>query len=146
MNVKRYCDLWRIAAAAIFALAFSACASFPLDTDEATAKAEIAALQDAWVAAEIAGDAAALRALMDERMITVLSSGETLDREGYIDWIINIDVEPFTAEFDRIDIHGDTAVIISHIGAHTKISWVAIKKDERWLGVTQTFTRMKEAA
>lgn len=131
----------RLTAFACLAFALIACAPVGGDRDETSARAEIAALQDAWVAAEIAGDAAALRSLMDERMVTVLSSGETLDREGYIDWIVNMDIKPFTAEIDRIDFHGDAAVIISHFGERTKIAWTAVKKDGRWLGVSQAFAK-----
>lgn len=145
MSHVRKIGVLRWAAGALLALALGACAPADRGLDEATAKEELAAFQDAWVAAEIAGDADALRALMDERMVTVLSSGETLDRESYIDWIVNMDVKPFTAVFDQIDFHGDTAILFSHIGANTKISWVAIKKDGRWQGVTQTFTKMQVA-
>ena len=148
MNVKHICKPgWRpMAASVLLALALTACASFNGDADEAAAKAELIALQDAWVAAEIAGDAEALRALMDERMLTTYASGETVDREGYIDWIVNLDVKPFVVELDRIELHGDTAVMISHIvDGRTKISWVAMRKNGRWLGVEQTFTRMEDA-
>jgi len=142
---ERKTGFLRWAAGAFVAFALGACALADRGFDEATAKEELTALQNAWVAAEIASDADALRALTDERMVTVLSSGKTLDREGYIDWIVNTDVKPFTVEFDRIDLHGDTAVMLSHIGEHTKISWVAVKKDGRWRGVTQTFTKMPAA-
>lgn len=141
---KRVCLRWT--AFAFLALFISACAPAPDQTDDAVEKAELAALQDAWVAAEIAGDADALRAMTDERMLTTFASGETIDREGYIDFIVNADIKPFTIEFETVELHGDVAVMVSRIvGSRTKISWVAVKKNGRWLGVEQTFARVESA-
>lgn len=131
------------ALAALLMLIVSACATVTPDYDEAAAKAELIALQDTWVAAEIAGDAETLRSLMDERFLSTSSSGETTGREGYIDWITSFKVNPFTAELDQIELHGDTAILISHIGEHTRLTWVAMRKNGRWVGIEQTFLQMK---
>jgi len=134
---------WSLAFSALLTLMLSACATVTQDYDESAAKADLIALQDTWVTAEIAGDAETLRSLMDERFLSTSSSGETTGREGYIDWITSFDVSPFTAELDQIELHGDTAILISHIGKHTKLTWVAMRKNGRWVGIEQTFLRMK---
>ena len=107
-----------------------------------TARAELIALQDTWVAAEIAGDAETLRSLMDDRFLSTSSSGETTGREECIAWITSFDVSPFKADLDRIELHGDTAILVTRINERTKITWVAMRKNGRWIGVEQTLMQM----
>lgn len=109
------------------------------------AKAEILALQDKWVAAEIAGDAKALKDILDKRFVHTFASGKTVDRKGYIDYITELEIGPFTVEVDRIILHGDTAVVIDELGS-TKITWIAVRKSKGWRAISQTFTRIKSEA
>lgn len=105
--------------------------------------AALLALQDAWVAAEIAGDAATLARITDPRMLSTFASGKTIDRDAYIDWIVNTDVAPFSIVADDIIIDGDTAVVVSRIGDKTKIVWTAIKRDGVWRGLAQSFSKIE---
>jgi hypothetical protein len=145
MNIKRnFRPGWRrVAAPVLLALALTACASFNGDADEAAAKAELIVLQDAWVAAEIAGDAATLARITDPRMLSTFSSGKTIDRDAYIDWIVNAEIAPFSIVAEDIIIDGDTAVVVSRIGDTTKIVWTAIKRDGAWRGLAQTFLKIE---
>jgi hypothetical protein len=142
MASERVRTRWLWAAPALLSLALAGCASVGGQIDDATARAELTAFQDTWVAAEIAGDADTLRSLMDERFLSTDSKGETSSREEYIDWITGFEVNPFTAELNRIELHGDTAILISTIGEHTKLTWVAQRRDGRWVGLEQTFMRL----
>ena len=130
---------------ALVALVLSACASIDPRLEEPTAKAELITFQDTWVEAEIQGDAETLRSLMDERFLSTSSSGETTGREEYIDWITSLDVWPFTADLVQVELHGDTAILVTLIGGSTKITWVAQRRNGRWIGLEQTFMHVKES-
>lgn len=143
-NPKRTHDCWKWVLPALLALVLNACVSTIRQSNSETAKAELKALQDIWVRAEIAGDAKMLMSFMDERFLSTFSNGKTVDRKGYVDWIVNGHVKPFTADLDRVELHGDTAVVISLVG-RTKITWIAVRKRDRWLVVAQTFTKMAAA-
>ncbi|MCB2098377.1 MAG: cupin domain-containing protein [Parvularculaceae bacterium] len=111
-------------------------------SNEADAAA-LVALQDAWVAAEISGDAAALARITDPRMLSMFSSGKMIGRDAYIDWIVNAEIAPFTIIAEEIIIDGDTAVVVSQIGDRTRLVWTAIKRGGEWRGLAQTFSTIE---
>lgn len=113
--------------------------------DRTPEQSELIALSDAWIAAEVGHDEAALERILDERFLsTFASSGRTVARSAYIAWILGNEIEPFTVETEAVEIHGDTALVISTAGS-TKFTWIAVRKQGRWVVVSQTFSRIAEA-
>jgi len=107
-------------------------------------QSELISLSDAWIAAEVGHDKAALERILDERFLsTFASSGKTVDRSGYIAWILERKIEPFTVVNEVVNIHGDAAVVISTAGS-TKFTWIAVRKSGRWVVISQTFSRIAE--
>lgn len=105
--------------------------------------AELVALSDAWIAAEVNQDRAALERLLDERFRATLASGKTVDRTAFIERILKSKVEPFEVSNDVIEIHGETALVIATLlGSTTKFTWVAVRKDGRWRVISETFSKM----
>jgi hypothetical protein len=131
-------------AAMLMALAIGGCAHLDPAPDargDDVSRAELMALQEAWIAAEVAGDGAALEGMMDERFLHTFASGATVGRSGYIDWITGLDIEPFTLVTESIELHGDTAVVIDRNG-NSKITWIAVRRGDRWVAISQTFSRI----
>jgi len=107
-------------------------------------QSELIALSDAWIAAEVGHDKAALERILDERFLaTFASSGRTVDRSVYIEWILQSQLDPFTVENEVVNLHGNTALVISTEGT-TKFTWVAVKKDGRWVVISETFSKIAE--
>lgn len=106
-------------------------------------ESELVALSDAWIDAEVHHDKAALEQLLDERFLATFASGATVDRAKFIDVIMSTEIKPFEVVNDVVNIHGDTAVVISTSKNQTsKFTWVAIRKEGRWRVVSETFTRL----
>lgn len=115
------------------------------DADWSAGQSELISLSDAWIAAEVGHDKAALERILDERFLaTFASSGKTIDRSGYIAWIMESQIDPFTVVNEVVDIHGDTALVISTEGT-TKFTWVAVKKGGQWVVISETFSKITEA-
>ena len=107
-------------------------------------QAELISLSDAWIAAEVGHDKAALERILDERFLaTFASSGKTIDRSSYIAWIMQNDIDPFTVVNEVVNVHGETALVISTEGT-TKFTWVAVKKGAQWVVISETFSRLTE--
>jgi hypothetical protein len=105
---------------------------------------QLIALSDAWIAAEVGHDKAALERILDERFLaTFASSGKTIDRAAYIAWIMQTPIDPFAVTNGVVNLHGDTALVISTEGA-TKFTWVAVKKDGKWVVISETFSKISE--
>lgn len=112
------------------------------DTDE---RAELIALDDAWVQAEVQHDQAALERILDERFLATFASGKTIDRTTYIDWIMKSDIKPFQVNHEVIQIHGDAALIIDgSTDGKIKFTWIAVKKNGQWRVISETFTKVTE--
>lgn len=107
-------------------------------------RAELTALVDAWIEAEVQDDRSALENILHEDFLSTFASGQTLDRAAYIDVIVGLDIPPFTVRNESIRQHGDTAVVIdvSEDGT-TKFTWIAVKIDGNWQVISQTFSRVK---
>jgi hypothetical protein len=105
-------------------------------------QSELVSLSDAWITAEVGHDKAALERILDERFLaTFASSGKTVDRSAYIAWIMQMQIDPFTVVNEVVNIHGNTALVISTEGA-TKFTWVAVKKDGQWVVISETFSKI----
>ena len=57
---------------------------------------------------------------------------------------MSLDLEPFSVTNEAIRMHGDTAVVIdvSDDGL-TKFTWIAMRQDNRWRVIAQTFSRVE---
>lgn len=108
------------------------------------AVAELIALDDAWMEAEVHGDKAALERILHEDFLTTYPSGRTVDRTAFIDAILSNPPAPFTVRHESIRVHGDTALIIdvSEDGA-TKFTWIAVKRDGEWRAISETFSKVR---
>jgi len=115
----------------------------PAYADQSEQESELTALSDAWIEAEVRRDTSALERLLDERFLATFASGQTIDRAGFIAWIQKSDIKPFQVTNEAIHIHGDTAVVIGvDAGRTVKFTWVAVKRDQRWRVVSETFSRV----
>ena len=105
---------------------------------------EIISLSDAWIAAEVGHDKAALERILDERFLaTFASSGKTIDRPAYIARIMKNQIDPFTVVNEVVNIHRDTVLVISTEGS-TKFTWVAVRKSGQWVVISETFSKITE--
>jgi hypothetical protein len=108
-------------------------------------QAELVALSDAWIDAEVHRDQAALERILDERFLATYASGKTIDRGAFIDGIMRSKLEPFTVVNQVIDIHGDTALVIAvSQGGKTKFTWIAVRKAGQWKAISETFSHVAE--
>jgi hypothetical protein len=106
-------------------------------------RSTLIALSDAWIDAEVGHDRAALERILDERFLATLSSGKTLDRTAYIDWIAKMTLDPFKVLNEVVNIYGDTAVVISTTtDRETKFTWIAVKRNSRWRVISETFSEV----
>jgi hypothetical protein len=106
-------------------------------------QAELVALSDAWIAAEVAHDRAALERILDERFLAMRASGETMDRAAYIEWILGSEIQPFTVLNDEVRVFGDTGLVISSTTSRkTRFTWIAVRQGGSWRVISETFTRV----
>lgn len=105
--------------------------------------AEIIALSDAWIQAEIKHDKSTLERVLDEQFLATLTSGKTIDRRAYIEWITSAKIDPFVVVKEAIRIHGDAALVIGVIKEDDlKVSWVAVRKSGAWKAISLTFSKV----
>jgi len=107
---------------------------------------ELISLSDEWIAAEVGHDQAALERILDERFLaTFASSGKTIDRSAFIGWIMHSKLEPFQVLNGVVNIHGDTALVISTSTDRTlKFTWIAVRKGGLWKVISETFSKITE--
>jgi len=109
-----------------------------------TPETEVIAPDDAWVAAEVHGDRAALERILHEDFLATISSGRTIDRTTFIDMVISDPPAPFTVSHESIRVHGDTALVIDlSANGKTKFTWIAIRRDGMWRVISETFSRVE---
>lgn len=105
------------------------------------ARDQLIALERDWIEAEIEKDRAGLERVLHPRFVSTFQSGTTVAREEYIDIILAMDLPPFTVSGHRIELHGDTAVVVDTLdGGDTKFTWVAVKRAGEWKVIAQTFS------
>jgi hypothetical protein len=108
-------------------------------------ESELIALSDAWIEAEVGHDSVALERILDERFLATFTSGKTIDRAAYINWIMKEAIDPFKVSNEIINIYGDTAVVIATTTDHQiKFTWIAVKKNGRWRVISETFSKVTE--
>jgi hypothetical protein len=104
-------------------------------------RAELTALVEAWIDAEVVDDREALERILDEDFVSTFASGKTLDRTAYIDVIVSMEIPPFTVTNDYMAVHGDTAVVIDvSESGKTKFTWIARRVNGEWKVISQTFS------
>lgn len=106
-------------------------------------QSELISLSEAWTAAEVGHDNAALERILDEQFLATLPSGKTIGRSAYIARIMQRKIDPFTVVDEVVSIHGDTALVISTEGTN-KFTWVAVKKGGQWVVISETISKIAE--
>lgn len=107
------------------------------------AEAELIALDEAWLDAEVRGDRAALERILHEEFLATYPSGRTVDRATFIDDVLKNDIAPFVVIHESIRVHGDTALIIDvSESGNTKYTWVAVRTSGQWRVISETFTKV----
>jgi len=133
-------------AASILAFSSQVAADSRINSVEPEIRAELTALEAAWIDAEVEGDRNALEGILHEDFLSTFASGETLDRSSYIDFIVGLDISPFKVKNESMAQHGDTVVVIdvSEDGT-TKFTWIAVRRDSQWKVIAQTFSRVESS-
>lgn len=131
-------------ATAALALQLSAAAESQINSVEPEVRAELTAMVEAWIDAEVQSDGKALERILHEDFLSTFASGRTLDRSSYIDFIIGLDISPFKIENESMIQHGDTVVVVdvSENGA-TKFTWIAQRRGGEWSVISQTFSKVE---
>jgi ketosteroid isomerase-like protein len=106
-------------------------------------EAQLLALDQAWIEAEVEGDRDALERILHEDFLATFASGKTVDRSAFIDMISQSEIRPFEVIHDMVRVHGDTALVID-LGADrlSKYTWIAIKRGGQWRVISETFSEM----
>ncbi len=132
---------------AVILVLSAACANADDITESATElspEAELIALDDAWIDAEVSGDRKSLERILDEQFLATWASGRTIDRAAYIDYILSEKIPPFSVVHDVIRIYGDTALVIDiSESGKTKFTWIAVNRDGQWRVISETFSRVE---
>ena len=111
---------------------------------ESSPEAELIALDDAWIDAEVHGDGAALERILHEDFLVSFASGRTVDRTTFIDRITKNTPAPFTVKHKAIRVHGDTALVIDvSENGKLKFTWIALKRDGQWRVISETASRIE---
>lgn len=106
--------------------------------------AEIVALDNAWIQAEVERDRAALEKILDEQFLVTYSSGKTIDRAAFISRIMQSDIKPFEVIHEEIRVHGNTVLVIdSSTDKKTRFVWIAVKKGDQWKVISEVFVTVK---
>ena len=128
-----------LASYAVAGLADDALESAPVSA----AEAELIALDEAWIDAEVRGDRAALERILHEQFLATYPSGRTVDRATFIDDVLKNDIAPFVVIHESIRVHGDTALIIDvSESGNTKYTWVAVRTSGQWRVISETCTKV----
>lgn len=110
-------------------------------------QAELIALDQAWIDAEVGQDREALERILHEQFQNTFASGKTVDRATYIDWIMNADIQPFEVVHHTIQVDGDTAVVIDRMpDGKFQFSWTAIRQDGQWRVISETMSKVSPPA
>lgn len=131
-------------AASVFALPLAVASASQIDLVEPDVRAELTALVETWIEAEVQSDGQALEEILHKDFLSTFASGLTLDRSSYIDFIVSLDIAPFTVKNESMVQHRDTVVVIdvSEDGA-TKFTWIAVRRNNQWKVIAQTFSTVE---
>jgi len=109
-----------------------------------SAEVELIALDEAWINAEVSGDRIALERILHEDFLATFASGRTIDRNTFIDRILESPPAPFSVTHESMRVHGDTAVVIDvSEDGKTKFTWIAVKRAGQWRVISETFSRVE---
>ena len=126
-----------------FIMIFGALLASTSFADAPSREAELTALSDAWIAAEVGHDKVSLEQILDSRFQATFTSGKTIDRTAYVDWIMKTEIAPFEVLTERVELHGDTAVVIATtVDRKTKFTWIAVRRGGRWRVISETFSKI----
>lgn len=107
-------------------------------------KAELVALVESWIDAEVHDDRETMENIFHEDFLSTFASGTTLNRTEYIDFIVGLDISPFNVTNEAMRVFDDTAVVIDvSEDGKTKFTWIAIRENERWRVISQTFSNLE---
>lgn len=114
------------------------------NSPNAEVRAELTALVEAWIDAEVQGDRSGLEEVLHEDFLSTFASGATLGRAAYIDFILNLEISPFAVANEAMRVIGATAVVIDVTeDGKTKFTWVAVRIGDQWKVIAQTFSRVE---
>jgi ketosteroid isomerase-like protein len=143
----------RLLSATLLGLAIGACATRPAATPAPApatlAGAELAARlrtqADAWDAAIVRKDRAAIAANMAESFMQIGSDGRVADKAAFLEAITaeKLVIAPYTVEEFRVRFYGDTALITGRTDMHG--SWDG-KPFESHYRFTDTYAREADGA
>ena len=103
---------------------------------------ELTALVNEWVRAEVETDRDGLAAILHKDFVSTFASGKTINKDQYLDFILGLDIPPFTVQNEVMFVHADTAVVVDVSGS-TKFTWIARNENGTWLVIAQTFSQIK---
>lgn len=113
-------------------------------TPDAQTQAELIALIQEWVVAEVSSDQTTLERILHPNFVATWASGKTIDRSAYIDYIINADIPPFEVVNELIRVFDNTAVVIDISGdGKTKFTSILLKTNGQWRVISETFNNVK---
>jgi hypothetical protein len=126
--------------------ATSACGDEPREAAmTSTAEADLIALDEAWIEAEVRSDRATLERILHEEFLVTYPSGNTVDRTTFIEGILKDPPAHFTVSHDSIQVFGDTAVVIDVSrdlieNREAKFTWIAIKRADQWRVISESIS------
>ena len=113
---------------------------------ETSPEAELIALANAWIDAEVSADRSVLERILHEEFLATFASGRTIDRSAFIELIAGNAPAPFSVTHESIRVHGDTALVIDvSENGKTKYTWIAVKRDGQWRVISETFSSIRSA-
>jgi uncharacterized protein (TIGR02246 family) len=117
------------------------------DAGLASEEARVAAVEDEWLAAEVAHDEAFLRRVMDDRYTVNRRNGTTLGKEEYISGILGGVMVDVWASERTVLVDGDTAVTFATVNVidegipadapprSSRYTLVYVKRDGQWRAI-----------
>jgi len=107
-----------------------------------TAEAQVLALDQEWIDAEVNHDRKTLERILDDQFVVIGPSGKTRDKAAFIESILSQPIAPFKVTHDVVRIYGDTAIVVDRFGAEPEIkcTWVAIRREGQWRVIAEQMT------
>ena len=129
-------------AGAVFALGLAAAfAAAAADLTEAALRAQA----DAWDAAIVRKDRAAIAANMADSFMQIGSDGRVADKAAFLEAIVSdkLVIEPYTVEEFRVRFYGDTALVTGRTDMHGSWDGKPFRSNYRF---TDTYVREADGA
>ncbi len=138
-----------LAGALLTAIAVQADSPPSPDVPQANAEAEVRALEQRWVDAELRRDAAAVAELLDDQFLVVFGAGKPLDKAQFVKAVPSFTSTSQVLSDQVVRVAGDTAIIIGrdtaegthHDGSHymdiARYTATYIKRQGRWRALAE---------